>query len=131
MRARYGQFGAYLGMAAQLTNDLAAIAPGAEEKADVVMRRPTLPLTYAARVSPRTSPEENDAGMSGLWTEGAAHLTWAVADGRIVSAPDAVPRMYPAMKLRMTAKSNVPRIEKPRRVLTTPMRSTCNSGNFE
>ncbi len=85
----YARFGAYLGVAAQLDNDLAAIRPGAGGKTDLALARLTLPLTYAAQLGP-----VDDAGERVTpWASGAAHVTWAVAETYRRRALDLIPQL--------------------------------------
>ena len=76
----YARFGGYVGMVAQLTNDLAAIRPWATGKTDIALGRPTLPLTYAALLHP-DAPARGVDGDTGTdpWADGPIQLTWAVA----------------------------------------------------
>lgn len=82
LHVRYAQFGRYLGMVVQLTNDLAAIQPGASGKTDIARGRPILPLVDAARhASHPTIGTRSDADTAmSLWTQGPAYLSWTVAD---------------------------------------------------
>jgi len=102
LQALYVQFGAYLGMVAQLGNDMRAVTVGADGKTDIALRRPTLPLVYAAR---QTSGEEDQ--KSDLWDPtvrlGTAPLalTWVVAEAYRGRALDLIPRLTidPAARL--------------------------------
>lgn len=81
LQSVYSEFGGYMGMVAQLINDLQAIGPGAESKTDIALGRPTLPLTYAAQFMPHALDEIGDKERRiALTTQGAAQLTWAVAE---------------------------------------------------
>lgn len=85
----YARFGAYLGVAAQLDNDLAAIRPGAGGKTDIALGRLTLPLTYAAQLG-----LIDDAGERVTpWASGAAHVTWVVAETYRRRALDLIPQL--------------------------------------
>ncbi|MBA3946498.1 MAG: polyprenyl synthetase family protein [Herpetosiphonaceae bacterium] len=76
----YAQLGWYIGMMAQLINDIKAVHPNATAKTDIVLSRPTLPLAYAdVHVLPKIHTDDATTRMR-LWTGGAAYLTWAVAD---------------------------------------------------
>src|SRR5205807_7575329 len=77
----YERFGWYLGMAAQLANDLAAIRPGATVKTDIALGRPTLPLACGGTLlAPSPDAQAGDANTrAGLGSSGPAPLTWAVA----------------------------------------------------
>lgn len=98
LQARYGQFGACLGAVAQLSNDLAAIAPGTEETRDLALKRPTLPLAYAAQVS--GFAERSDTETRSPWTQGAAYLTWAVAESFRQSAMHLITRLSDSTSAR-------------------------------
>lgn len=70
--ALWASFGWHLGMVEQLVNDIWALRPGAVEKTDVELHKPTIPLTYAAIADDYGDRE--DRVMTGLY------LTWTVAD---------------------------------------------------
>ncbi len=76
----YARFGWYLGMVGQLANDIAALHSDAIGKTDIELGRPTLPLTYAALKGSTLSSLDKAGTQSVLWTDGAVHLTWAVAE---------------------------------------------------
>lgn len=90
MQDQYARFGLYLGTAAQLANDLAAVQPNATGKTDIALARPTLPLTYAALADPEGGDDEDRA------TDVAVHLTWAVAETHRRRALDLIPRLTTA-----------------------------------
>jgi competence protein ComQ len=72
----YARFGTYLGLVAQLLNDIAATHPDAIDKTDIALARPTLPLAYGGQQSPSGSAA---TVAGGPWGEGA-YFAWAVAD---------------------------------------------------
>lgn len=76
----YARFGWLLGMAAQLSNDLAALHTDATGKTDIALRRPTLPLIYAALQGSIQARSSEDDARAALWAGGAVYLTWAVAE---------------------------------------------------
>ncbi len=79
MQGLYARFGASLGMTLQLRNDIAAVRPGATEKTDIALRRPTLPLAAARRMG--TARDVGEAGLrAALQTGEPALLTWTVAE---------------------------------------------------
>ena len=90
VQARYARFGGYLGVAAQLANDIEAIAPAAAGKTDLALGRPTLPLVYAGA---RDAAEEHEDVAAALWAEGAAHFTWAVAATYRQHAQELIPSL--------------------------------------
>ena len=87
----FAQFGRYLGIVAQLANDIAALAPTALDKTDVALCRPTLPLAYAAL--PRTPMFKHADCRLTAWMDGPAQYTWAVADTYRRLALDLIPRL--------------------------------------
>jgi len=91
----YARFGRYLGVAAQLANDIAALHPTTSPgKTDVALGRPTLPLVYAAHrahVGDITAADTDP--YAALWTDGPIHLTWAVAETYRHYALDLIPRL--------------------------------------
>jgi len=94
LQSLYSEFGGYVGMVAQLSNDLVAIVPGAEGKTDIALQRPTLPLTYVARFMPHAPDEATDGeGRETLSTQGAAQVTWAVAESFRQQAMALIPRL--------------------------------------
>lgn len=84
----YARFGHLLGIAAQLANDLRALAPGARGKTDLLFRRPTLPLVFASCAGTGGAGAQPDP-----WSSGAAHFTWAVADTHRRRAMDLIPAL--------------------------------------
>jgi geranylgeranyl pyrophosphate synthase len=91
-QARFAQFGRCLGMVAQLTNDIVAVAPGATAKTDIVLARPTLPLVYAT--SNTASPLTDDAAMRAtLWNAEPTYLTWVVAEAYRCEAVAMIPKL--------------------------------------
>ncbi len=91
----YGRFGCYLGVAAQLANDIAALHPtGSPGKTDMALGRPTLPLVYATHRAHIGAVTAADADpYTALWTDGPVHLTWAVAETYRRYALDLIPRL--------------------------------------
>lgn len=90
----YARFGAAAGMVAQLTNDLAALRPVATGKTDIALGRPTLPLTYAARLGLATAPDVHaPEPPPDLWAHGPLQLTWTVAATYRYHALDLIPRL--------------------------------------
>jgi geranylgeranyl pyrophosphate synthase len=90
----YERFGWYLGMAAQLANDLAAIRPGTSGKTDIALGRPTLPLACGALLGLSVDTDAADADTrADLWARGPAQLTWAVAETYCGYARDLIPRL--------------------------------------
>jgi len=87
----FAQFGSHLGIAAQLANDIAALAPAAVGKTDVALCRPTLPLAYAAL--PRTPLPEDTDRCPDVWANRPAQYTWAVADTYRRLALELIPRL--------------------------------------
>ncbi len=88
------RFGGYMGMVAQLMNDMVALQSDARGKTDAALGRPTLPLVYAAmparsadshacETEPRVAP----------WTDGPLQFTWVVAETYRRHALDIIPRM--------------------------------------
>ena len=77
----YEQLGAYVGMVAQLTNDMAALHPDACGKTDALLGRPTLPLTCAVILArPPNSGTRGREPHATRWTDGPLQLTWVVAE---------------------------------------------------
>ena len=91
----FGRFGWHLGLFMQLTNDVAAVWPGAPDKSDLRLRKKTLPAVFAlslplpasehARLvrsyygqSNGPTPSEDEVKWA-LWRCGAIHYTWMVA----------------------------------------------------
>jgi geranylgeranyl pyrophosphate synthase len=90
----YQRFGWYLGMAAQLANDLAAIRPGAGGKTDIALGRPTLPLACGTLPGSSMHARTGDADTRAvLWSSGPAQLTWAVAETYCGYARELIPRL--------------------------------------
>ncbi len=87
----FARFGWYLGMVAQLINDLKGLQPDAVGKTDIALGRPTLPLAYAAQLAPITKTEADM--RAAVWTDGPAHLTWAVAETYREHALALIPRL--------------------------------------
>lgn len=88
----YARFGASLGMALQLRNDIAAVRPGATEKTDIPLGRPTLPLTTARRMD--VTQGVGEGGLrAALQTGEPALLTWAVSETYRRHASDLVPAL--------------------------------------
>jgi geranylgeranyl pyrophosphate synthase len=79
LQQHYAQFGWYIGMVAQLINDIIAVAPGTIDKTDIVLGRPTLPLISAVRYN-SVAYVDVTAVRSMLWSAGPVHLTWTVAE---------------------------------------------------
>ena len=77
----YARFGWYLGMARQLVDDIADLMPEATAATDLALQRPTLPLIYALQMNPGRPFGDTPGVRAMLWEEGAAYLTWAVAEG--------------------------------------------------
>ena len=73
----FARFGFLGGVVAQLANDIRALAPDAVAKTDRALRRPTLPLVYAARN--RTPTSESDQSLADR-EGGASYFAWGVAD---------------------------------------------------
>lgn len=91
---RYAHFGASLGMMLQLRNDIAAVRPGATEKTDIALGRPTLPLASAPRMGVVLRAGDPEASIrAALWTGGPALLSWAVAETYRRHAADLVPTL--------------------------------------
>ncbi len=78
MQSLFARFGWYLGMVAQLINDLKGLQPDAVDKTDIALGRPTLPLAHAAQLAPTAETEA--IVRVAVWTDGPAQLTWAVAE---------------------------------------------------
>ncbi|MDQ2831088.1 MAG: polyprenyl synthetase family protein [Chloroflexota bacterium] len=74
----FARFGWYLGMIAQLINDLKGVQPDAVGKTDIALGRPTLPLAHATQLAPTVEAEP--IVRATVWTDGPAQLTWAVAE---------------------------------------------------
>ncbi len=90
----YGRFGWNVGMAAQLTNDIAAIRPDALGKTDIALERPALPLTYAALLDLDVDPHGDAAeARDSLWKSGARYFTWIIAETYRRRALDLVPQL--------------------------------------
>ncbi len=83
----YARFGWHIGLVKQLANDIAGVRPGTVGKTDRALRRPTLPLTYAALYPSVASPSPD------LPDGGPAYLTWAVADAYRRRALALIPQM--------------------------------------
>lgn len=91
---RYARFGTTLGTMRQLRNDIAAVQPGATGKTDITLRRPTLPLVSAAHMGAISGAHVTEADMRAiLWADGAALLTWTVAETYRRYALDLVPTL--------------------------------------
>lgn len=94
VQALHERFGGYVGMAAQLTNDMAALQPDARGKTDAALGRPTLPLAYATIP---THPKGLSAGAgdprTAQWTDGPLQFTWVVAETYRRYALELTPRM--------------------------------------
>lgn len=88
----YARFGSCLGMVVQLTDDIADIHPHAQDKTDIALGRPTLPLTYAMLHEPIRSDDPSIQGRD-LWRGGPAYLTWAVAEVYRRRALELIPRL--------------------------------------
>jgi len=102
----YARFGWCLGMVMQLADDIAAIHPNASGKTDIALGRPTLPLIYAAKHAPTGVGLVDDARTrAALWSDGAAYLTWAVADAHRRQAVELADRLTgnPASRDRLAA----------------------------
>lgn len=94
LQALYAQFGAYLGMAAQLANDMRAVTADAADKTDIALRRPTLPLVYAAHHAPGDGEQKSVAREPTVRLETAPlALTWVVAEACRGRALDLIPRL--------------------------------------
>ncbi len=78
MQNLFARFGWYLGMVAQLVNDLKGLQPDAVGKTDIALGRPTLPLVHAAQLAPIATTEADV--RAAVWADGPAQLTWAVAE---------------------------------------------------
>jgi heptaprenyl diphosphate synthase len=76
----YARFGWLLGMGAQLSNDLAALHTDVTGKTDITLRRPTLPLSYAALQGSIGDKSSEADARAALWAGGAVHLTWVIAE---------------------------------------------------
>lgn len=84
-------YGWHLGMAVQLADDIADIHPDATHRTDIALGRPTLPLAYAALQESGGGGLVDDARTrADLRTNGAAYLTWAVAETHRRLAADIV-----------------------------------------
>lgn len=93
LQERYARFGAAAGMAAQLANDLRAVLPGAVGTADIALRRPTLPLVYAAARAAAVGTPDDAATQSGSLEHGPIELTWVVAETYRRHALELVPQL--------------------------------------
>jgi geranylgeranyl pyrophosphate synthase len=91
LQAKYALFGRYLGTIAQLANDIAAVLPSAIGKTDIPLQRPTLPLAYAAALAP--SKNRGSLAATDLWSNGATHFTWAVAETYRCRALESIPTL--------------------------------------
>jgi len=87
----FARFGWYLGIAAQLVNDLKGLQPDAVGKTDIALGRPTLPLAYAAQLAPITKTEVDM--RAAVWADGPAQFTWAVAETYRGHALALIPRL--------------------------------------
>jgi len=88
----YACFGASLGMTLQLRNDIAAARPGATQKTDIALGRPTLPLAAASRMDvARTGGV--DGLRAALQTGEPALLTWTISELYRRHASDLVPAL--------------------------------------
>ncbi len=87
----FARFGWYLGMAAQLVNDLKGLQPDAVGKTDIARGRPTLPLAHAAQLAPMAEVEADV--RAAVWADGPAQLTWAVAETYRGRALALIPRL--------------------------------------
>ena len=99
-QTRYASFGRLLGIAAQLANDLRALAPGARGKTDLLFRRPTLPLVFAS-----CAGTDGVGAQPNPWSSGAAHFTWAVADTHRRRAMDLIPALTADDRCRVALAS--------------------------
>lgn len=86
----YACFGASLGMTLQLRNDIAAARPGATEKTDIALGRPTLPLAAASRMDVAGAGDEGGL-RAALQTGEPALLTWTISELYHRHASDLVP----------------------------------------
>lgn len=94
LQARYAQFGAYLGMVSQLANDMRGAFSGAEGKTDIALRRPTLPLVYAAHQAPGDGDQKSVPREPTVRLETAPlALTLVVAETYRFQALDLIPRL--------------------------------------
>lgn len=93
LQEQYARFGAAAGMAAQLANDLRAVLPGAVGTADIALRRPTLPLVYAATRAAAVGAPDDAATRPGSWDHGPIQLTWVVAETYRRHALELVPQL--------------------------------------
>lgn len=94
LQALYAQFGAYLGMVAQLANDMRAVTPGAEGKTDISLRRPTLPLVYAAHQTSGDGEQKTEPRRPAVQLDTAPlALTWVFAETYRCRALDLIPRL--------------------------------------
>jgi geranylgeranyl pyrophosphate synthase len=109
---RYARFGSYLGMVAQLTNDIAALHSGdSRKKTDVALCRPTVPLVYAAACANAVNATTNlDDVRDALWTDGPVHLTWAVAETYRRYALDLIPALTSTPTGRIALAGLLPRL---------------------
>jgi len=93
----YARFGWNLGMVAQLVNDLKALQPEATGKTDIALGRPTLPLAHAAQLASLAGEASAEASIRAtVWTDGSAHLAWAVAETYRGHALALIPHMTAA-----------------------------------
>jgi len=87
----FARFGWYLGMVAQLVNDLNALQLEAVGKTDIALGRLTLPLVHAALLAPCAATEMDI--RAAVWSRGPAQLTWAVAKTYRGHALDLIPHL--------------------------------------
>lgn len=105
----YARFGEYVGAVAQLANDLAAIHPDTTGKTDLALERSTVPLTYAALLAPATDARGSEGDeRAALWTNGATHLTWIVAETYRRRAFDLLPQLSADPTARAALAALVP-----------------------
>ena len=90
-QALYARFGSLLGVVAQLANDIRAIEGHAHKKTDLLLSRPTLPLTYAAHLG--LAPNRAPAAPAPAGPTGAGHFTWAVAETHRRQAQRLIPAL--------------------------------------
>ena len=109
---RYARFGGYLGVVAQLANDIAALHLGdSREKTDVALRRPTVPLVYAAQCTNAGNTTTDRADIrAALWTDGPVHLTWTVAETYRRHALDLISTLTSAPTGRAALAGLLPRL---------------------
>lgn len=93
LQDQYAAFGTQVGLVAQLANDLHALFPTADGKTDIALRKPTLPLVYAAVHNPAGPHMVDDELKPSESTQAGMFLTWAVADVYRRRALELVPQL--------------------------------------